>query len=568
VTKIMERAVPVAPVCTVGIPVSGPPRQAGPQDPGGPLDGAGDELSFEGFDELRAAVAAMMRRVRRARAGGACLADLEQAVHEELLAVGAAAVQDGLNAVSAAEARRHGVTGPEGAPRPWADPGRARTLVTLFGDLTFTRIAYRGPGVPDVFPADEALDLPAGPSYSRALEARAAHLAALLPYRQARDLLAWETGVSVHTRQLREIAARAAADAAAFARARAVPQPADAPEPAGADRPDGPAQAPGGLPEGRVLVLTFDGKGVVMRRESLRAGGRPDPGAVRLGSGLPGHEQPGCRRGRKRLAELSCVYDVGLRPRTVQEAVQALTGKAAGPEGGPTPPAAEPRPRARARWLSASLTDPIDQVVADAFAQADRRDPARRRPWLVLVDGNRSQIDAAGAQAAARGVRVPILIDLMHVLGYLGDAANATFNPGAPAAQTWFTAQARAVLEGHADQVAAEIRRRADRFRRAGTERAKALAAAAYLENHLDHLDYPTALASGWPIATGVIEGACKNLVCDRMDVSGARWGLAGATDILNLRALAITDSLDEYWDHHLARQHARQYPRHAPAAA
>ena len=66
----------------------------------------------------------------------------------------------------------------------------------------------------------------------------------------------------------------------------------------------------------------------------------------------------------------------------------------------------------------------------------------------------------------------------MHVLGYLGDAATATFNPGAPAAQTWFLTQARAVLEGRADQVAAEIRRRADRFRCTGTERTKVLAAA------------------------------------------------------------------------------------------
>jgi len=59
-----------------------------------------------------------------------------------------------------------------------------------------------------------------------------------------------------------------------------------------------------------------------------------------------------------------------------------------------------------------------------------------------------------------------------------------------------------------------------------------------YLDNHLDHLDYPTALTRGWPIATGVIEGACKNLVCGRMDISEARWGLTGAGHILDLRAL------------------------------
>src|SRR5664280_2800059 len=289
---------------------------------------------------------------------------------------------------------RHDVTGPEGAPRPWADPGRTRTLRTLFGDVTFTRFAYRGPGVADVFPADEALDLPAGPSFSRALEARVAYLEALLPHRQVHDLIKWETGVSIHTRQLRQIVARAAADTATFPQTRAVPETIEAPEPAGVpeiaeiaevdgvDGAEGSAMgSSGGVADGRVLVATFDGKGVVMRRESLRSGERPDPGTVRLGAGLPGHEQQGYRRGRKRLAALSCVYDVAVQPRT---------------------------PRARARWLQASLTATIDQVVADGFAQADRRDPGHRWAWLVLIDGNRSQIDAANAQATARGIHVPI----------------------------------------------------------------------------------------------------------------------------------------------------------------
>jgi hypothetical protein len=321
-------------------------------------------------------------------------------------------------------------------------------------------------------------------------------------------------------------------------------------------------------------VLTFDGKGVIMRRDALRTSERPDPGGVRVGAGLPGHQQPGPRRGRKRLAELSCVYDVQAGPRTIDDIMDALTARTSPPATKTTPatPATSATPAtrapARARWLQASLTASIDQVVTDAFAQADRRDRAHQRPWLVLVDGNKSQIDAARAQAAARGIHVPILIDLLHVLGYLGDAANATFNPAAPAAKTWFLTQARAVLAGHADQVAAEIRDRADRFRCTGTERTKVLAAATYLENHLDELDYPTALAAGWPIATGVIEGACKNLVCDRADISGARWGLDGAGHILNLRALVITDSYTEYSHHHLAHQHTRQYPKHTPAAA
>jgi hypothetical protein len=380
----------VEPVCGIDVCVSRQPRGADPGELGGlptsagtaPPDTCGD-LSFEGFDELRVAVAAMMTRVRRVMAGGSSLADLEEAVHQDLLTLGAAAVQDGLNAVSAAEVRRRDVTGPEGASRPWVDPGRARTVVTLFGDVTFTRLAYRGPGLPDVFPADQGLDLPAGPSYSRALEARTAYLEALLPHRQVRDLLAWETGVTIHTRQQREIAARAAADTATFARTRTVPEPDETPEANQVDTmattgSDAPA------PAGRVLVATFDGKGVIMRREALRTAEPPGPGRARLGSGLPGQQQPGHRPGRKRLAELSCIYDVQTAPRTADDVIQELTRN---PATTKTTNPGPPRPRARARWLQASLTATIDQVVTDAFAQADRRDPAHQMPWLVLVDG-------------------------------------------------------------------------------------------------------------------------------------------------------------------------------------
>src|SRR6266851_6001379 len=70
--------------------------------------------------------------------------------------------------------------------------------------------------------------------------------------------------------------------------------------------------------------------------------------------------------------------------------------------------------------------------------------------------------------------------------------------------------------------------------------------------------DYPTALARGWPIATGVIEGACRWLVKGRMDITGARWGLDGAEAILKLRALIASGDFDEYWPFHLRQEHQR----------
>jgi hypothetical protein len=106
-------------------------------------------VSIEGFDETELAVAGLVARVRAAVTEGSTLAVMEAGIRQEMLAVGRAAAQDGLNAVSAAEVRRHDVTGPEGTTRPWAAAGRARTIASLFGPVTFSRIAYRGPGVPD-----------------------------------------------------------------------------------------------------------------------------------------------------------------------------------------------------------------------------------------------------------------------------------------------------------------------------------------------------------------------------------------------------------------------------------
>lgn len=81
---------------------------------------------------------------------------------------------------------------------------------------------------------------------------------------------------------------------------------------------------------------------------------------------------------------------------------------------------------------------------------------------------------------------------------------------------------------------------------------------ARYLENKQDYLGYAAALAKGWPIATGIIEGACRHIVKDRMDITGARWGLEGAEAVLKLRALIATGDFDAYWRFHLRKEHER----------
>lgn len=86
-----------------------------------------------------------------------------------------------------------------------------------------------------------------------------------------------------------------------------------------------------------------------------------------------------------------------------------------------------------------------------------------------------------------------------------------------------------------------------------------------YLTGKESFLRYDHALAAGWPIATGVIEGACRHLIADRLDITGARWGLAGAEVVLKLRALISNGDFPAYWRYHLAREHHRVHPSPGP---
>jgi len=142
------------------------------------------------------------------------------------------------------------------------------------------------------------------------------------------------------------------------------------------------------------------------------------------------------------------------------------------------------------------------------------------------------------------------------VLEYLWKAAWSFFDKGEPAAEEWVAAQARKILHGNAGQVAAGIRRRATTYGYSPAERAGADECARYLDNKNGYLDYATALKKGWPIATGIIEGACRHIVKDRMDITGARWGLEGAEAILKLRAVIATGDFEAYWRFHLRREH------------
>ena len=182
--------------------------------------------------------------------------------------------------------------------------------------------------------------------------------------------------------------------------------------------------------------------------------------------------------------------------------------------------------------MTASRTRTTAQVIVALFDEAEHRDPAHARPWV-------------------------------HVMEYLWKAAWCFYREGDTTAETWVAGHALRILPGHPATVAAAIRRKATTLGLDPTRRKNADTTATYLIDKKPYLDYPTALAAGWPIATGIIEGTCRHLVKDRMDITGACWGLDGAETVLRLRTLTSSGDFDTYWTWHLTREHHRTHLTH-----
>jgi len=430
---------------------------------------------------------------------------------------------------AAGEQRRAQVTGTDGIVRTRVERGHARTVVTWFGPVVVRRLAYRAPGAANLYPADAVLNLPVR-RYSWAVQRAAVRYALAGSYEQAQVWLQDLTGVSIGKQQLEQILAEAARDAPGFYPSRpAVPCPA-------------------GLP----LAISADGKGVAMRPGARRAETArkarhraPQAFGSRLGTGQ--------KAGQKRIAETGAVFDVQPpdQPRTPEQILGRVPGQAA-PDG----------PEAVNRWYTVQITASRAETIAAVFDQAERRDPGHARPWIALVDGDRHQIEVIRAQAGQRGVPVTILIDFLHVLEYLWKAAWCFCPPRDPAAEDWVTARGLDILHGRVAEVISQIRAlTAADPPRPGSEHAKIIARTlSYLQAKEPYLDYPRALAAGWPIATGVIEGACRHLVQDRMGITGARWGLPGAQAMLWLRAIRANSDLNQYWDWHITQQRQRNH--------
>jgi hypothetical protein len=453
--------------------------------------------------------------------------ELEAMVHTEGTELLRRLIQGHLDQRGVEEPIHERVVGEDGGARTHWRAGCQRRLESRFGEVIVTRRGYAGRGLDSVFPLDAQLNLPPD-TYSHGLREVLVDEIVGGSFDEALDHLTRAGGGQMAKRQAEEVAVQLSADFDAFYN-----QP--------------PAAHQAGSDAGRLLVISADGKGIVMHPSGLRD-------ATRRAMEQEAHKQhtrlsPGEKKNRKRMATVASVYEVAPYPRTPEQ----ILDPAQQPEN------QRPRPQNKRTWARVEPTQGV--VIEQAFEEALRRDPHQRLRWVVLTDGQDDLLRQVAASAKRYKVEIVVVQDVVHVLEYLWKAAFALHPDDAETREAWVMDRARAVLQGKAKDVAVGLRRAATRKQLDQGARKPVDKAADYIDNNRERLQYDRALAHGLPIATGVIEGACRHLVKDRMDITGARWGLDRAEAILKLRSLKISGDLPAYLAFHFEQEHKRNYP-------
>lgn len=457
---------------------------------------------------------------------GSSHGDVEALIQDEGRELQRLLMQAHLNERSSLEEKQEGVIGQDGIVRPHCRDACKKNLTTIFGQVVVQRKSYSDRQLRAIFPLDEELNLPAAHKYSACLQRLIAELVPNSSFEDTSSTISHLTGNNVGKRQIEEVTQHITQDFESYYHQRV---------------PDKESKSD-------ILVMSCDGKGIVMRKEDLREATRK--AAQEKKRKLETRLSKGEKRNRKRMSTVAAIYGVAPYLRTAEQILGGEEEKA-------TPPS-RPKPTNKRVW--ASIEAEMEAVIESMFEEALRRDPTQARTWLVLVDGSEPQLRAIERVVKRCQVEVTIIQDFVHVLEYLWKAAYC-FNPeGTKEADEWVKERALGILRGRTSSVAAGIRRSATRRELEDNRRKAADKCANYLLKNKNRLAYDEALKKGWPIATGVIEGACRYLVKDRMDITGARWSLKGAEAVLRLRALHAHGQTDQYMEFHQKKEKIRNY--------
>ena len=389
-----------------------------------------------------------------------------------------------------------------------------RGYYSIFGKLPLTRPYYYKKGVGACSPLDEALSL-GDDCYSDLMRELAEFLGVDVTYAKVSQFWSRLLVQTLSTQAIKGMVAKDAADVKAYYQQK---------------------EAPDVASEASILVAQADGKGVPMVRETPVAPKR------RLGKGE--------KRGKKKEAIVTSSYTIEPHARTPDEVVASFFH----PENLASS-TSQKRTGPQNKHVWATL-DGKDAALSRLATQTAHREGAHILHRVALTDG----CEALQSRVETYLPDFTLILDFVHASEYLWDAANALHREQSPKRDSWVEQQTLKLLSGQIEPLIAELERLAQKPRLSQAKQKAFTSAANYFTRNKPYMHYQDYLANGWPIASGVIEGACRHLVKDRCELSGMRWTQDGAESLLHLRAVAENDDWDDYHQHRKEKRHLRLY--------
>ena len=404
-----------------------------------------------------------------------------------------------------------------------SDQPRERWYRSIFGKLSVRRWVYaRGAKKKaEHVPTDARLGLPQG-EYSYVLEDWLQRLCVNEPFAEGIAGLSSILGVEPSVQTVEEMNQRMAEHAEPFR----IQQP-----------------APPTTAAETIVVATADGTGVPMRRADR--------------SETP-HPQANGRSGATRRAYIGAVYSVEPFVRGPQDVLDELFRDEVSTR--------RPRPQGKRLWaemaaaVEGSLISGSDRVFAELAIDVKTRDSDGLKTLVCLMDGERKLWDL---QQEWLGRAVEIL-DFFHALERVRGVSKVIQPQDKSRREVWVTDQTRDLLNGKVETVIRRwraIQRQAEKAKSWTSESREIVTSAIrYFTNNRHRMCYDKYLSQGYPIGSGVAEGACRNLVKDRLDSTGMHWRLAGARAMLKTRALYLNGEWDDFVEFRIRREQQNLY--------
>jgi hypothetical protein len=416
------------------------------------------------------------------------------------------------------------VTLPNGEPLQRLEQRHQRRYVSIFGAFELQRVVYgsREKQKIEFVPLDNRLQLPQS-VFSYVLQDWDQSLCVEEAFRQASATMWRMLDLKQSVDSLEHMNVEMAEGAASFMINR--PKPAV---------------------EGAIAVASADQKGIVLRRSA----DDPPPKA---------HRSKGEKASQKRMATVATVYTVDRYRRTAEEVVAALF------RDRPEPTRGRPTPQHKEVWATLPPDDEPGSGIDTAFAwllgELRLRGRADDKPLVFVSDGQEALWQARREWLPERAVDI---LDLLHVTPRLWKAAHVFHAEGSRAAEDFVRARVLRVLQGKVAGVISGLREMGTKHAVGGAKKKTLAAVCAYLEANRERMRYDEYLAAGYPIASGAVEGACRNLVKDRMERAGMHWTIPGAQAMLDVRSIYVSGLWEEYQAYRIARETERLYPHRA----